>query len=103
MPLHRRQKLMASLLSKDLRKKYKRKSLPIRKGDTIKIMRGEFTGSGGEVTRVSPQTYKIYISGITTKKADGTDVEGAIDPSNVTITELFMDDKERRNVLERNI
>jgi len=102
-PLHRRQKMIGSTLSRELRKKYNRRSLPVRKGDTVKIMRGEFKGVSGEVTRVSLKSYKIYVDGVTIKKADGTDVEKALDPSNVMITDLFMEDKERREVLERKI
>jgi len=102
-PLHRRQKMVASPLSRELREKYKRRTLSPRKGDKVRVMRGDFKGNTGEVTRVSLKTYKIYIDGITIKKADGTDVERAMDPSNVMITDLFMDDKERRDVLERNL
>jgi len=102
-PLHRRQKMIGSTLSRELRKKYNRRSLPVRKGDTVKIIRGEFKGVSGEVTRVSLKSYKIYVDGVTIKKADGTDVEKALDPSNVMITDLFMEDKERREVLERKI
>jgi len=102
-PLHRRRKMVTSPLSKELRQKYKRRTLPVRKGDKVRLMRGDFKGNTGEVTRVSLKAYKIYMDGITIKKADGTDVERAIDPSNVMITDLFMDDKERRDVLERNI
>lgn len=102
-PIHRQRKMLGARLSNDLQEKYKRRSMPVRRGDTVKIIRGEFKGSIGEVTRVNPKSYKIYISGVTIKKANGRDVERAITPSNVLITELFMEDKERREMLERNI
>lgn len=102
-PLHRRQKMMGSTLSRELREKYSRRSLPVRKGDTVKIMKGEFKGTSGEVMNVSLKNYRIYVDGVTIKKADGTDVERALHPSNVVITDLFMEDKERRNILERKI
>jgi len=95
--------MVASTLSKELREKYNRRNLPARKGDRVKIIRGEFKGDGGEITRVDPKGYKIYIEGINIKKSDGTDVERAIDPSNVMITDLYMEDKERRGVLERKV
>ena len=102
-PLHRRQKMVSSPLSKELGQKYKRRTLNVRKGDKVRVMRGDFKDNVGEITRVSLKDYKIYVDGITIKKADGTDVEKAIDPSNVMITDLFMDDKERMDLLERNI
>ncbi len=94
-PLHRRRKMMGARLDDNLQEKYKKRSMPVRKGDMVKIMKGEFKGTSGEITKVDPMSYKIYISGITIKKANGRDVERAISPSNVLITELFMDDKER--------
>ncbi len=101
--LHNMGDMMSSMLSGELAKKYKRASIRVRKGDTVKIMRGEFRGQTGEVTKVDPKKCKIYVEGITIKKSDGTDVERSIHPSNVKITDLYIDDKERRAVLERNI
>ena len=102
-PLHKKQKMLASTLSKELRKKYGRRALPIHKGDSVSVMRGDFRGISGEVTNVNLKSQKIYVEGITIKKADGTEVEKAIDCSNVMITNLFIEDKERRNILERKI
>ena len=39
-PIHLREKMLSSHLSKDLRKKYSRRSFGLKKGDTIKIMNG---------------------------------------------------------------
>ncbi len=102
-PLHRRQKMMKSHLSKDLQKKYNRRNLGVRKGDQVKVMRGELKNHSGEVMRVDLKKYKIYVDGVNIKKADGTEVPRALDPSNVMITSLFLEDKERRDVLERKL
>ncbi|MCK4491955.1 MAG: 50S ribosomal protein L24 [Candidatus Altiarchaeales archaeon] len=102
-PLHRRHKMVASHLSHELGEKYHRRSLPVRKGDTIRVMRGGFKDHVGEIMRVDLKTLKVYVEGITIKKADGTDIEKPVDPSNIMITELYMEDKERRNMLERKI
>jgi large subunit ribosomal protein L24 len=98
-PAHARHKMVSAQLDKELREKYKRGSLPVRKGDKVKIMRGDMKGHSGEVTKVDLKKYKIYMQGLTAKKADGTDVEKPIHPSNVRITELYEDDKERRQTL----
>lgn len=102
-PLHRRQKMVNSSLTKELRKKYGRRNIQVRKGDKVRVMRGEFKGDTGEVIRVSLKDYKVYVEGVTIKKADGTDIERSLDPSNLMIMELFTEDKERRDLLARNV
>ncbi|MFH1403908.1 MAG: 50S ribosomal protein L24 [Candidatus Altiarchaeota archaeon] len=100
-PLNVRRKMMSSPLSKELKEKYNRNSIPLRKGDSVKVMRGSFKGVNGQVTRVDLKKYKVYVEGVTMKKADGTDVEKSLNPSNVMITELFLEDKKRREILGR--
>ena len=102
-PLGSRQKMVVSTLSKELRTKYKKRSSHVRKGDKVKIMRGDFKGTVGEVTKVTLKDMVITIQGINLKKADGTEVPRPIAPSNVMITELFTEDAERRNSLERKL
>lgn len=102
-PLGKRQKMLCSTLSKPLREKYKRRSLSVRKGDKVKVMRGDFRDVSGEVTEVDLRKYRIYVSGINAKKANGTEVPKAISPSNVMITELYTEDKERRDLLDKKI
>jgi len=102
-PLHKRRKMIAAHLSQELREKYHRRSLPVRRGDVVKVMRGEYKGQSGEVSKVDTKSYKVYVSGITIKKADGREVERALDPSNLLITEVYLDDPKRRNMLERKL
>lgn len=101
-PLHRKRKMVSALLSKELREKYGRRSLPVRKGDKVKIMRGDSKAASGEVTRVDLKFCRIYVEGVTVKKADGTAVERALDSSNVQLVDLSLEDKKRRGVLERS-
>ncbi|MBU0762581.1 MAG: 50S ribosomal protein L24 [Candidatus Altiarchaeota archaeon] len=102
-PLHKRQKMVSAPLSEEIKKKYKRNALPVRKKDTVKIMRGNMRGHTGEVVRVDLKTLKIFVHGVTAKKADGKDKERPIDPSNVQIIELSEEDKKRREVLSRKL
>jgi large subunit ribosomal protein L24 len=69
----------------------------------VKVVRGEFKGLGGEVLRVDTKDGRVCIEGLTVKKADGTDVEKPVHASKLTITELYVEDKERRELLERRI
>ncbi len=102
-PLHKKQKMLAAPLSKELREKYKRRSMPVRKKDIVQVVRGEYKSVKGEVLRVNSDKYKIYVDGVKEVKADATNVEGAVDPSNVIITDLYLDDKKRRKIIERKL
>jgi len=97
-PLHVRHKLMAAHLSKELRKKYEKRSIPIRKGDKVKIMRGKFKNKTGEVEQVILDKYRVYIKDIRREKVDGTKVRVPFHPSNLMITELKTEDKKRLKV-----
>jgi len=48
-PLHIKRKFMSANLAKELRKRYGNRSFPLKKGDSIKIMRGEFKGKTGKI------------------------------------------------------
>ena len=50
-----RSKQLGSLLSKDLQKKYGKKSTRAIEGDTITILRGEFKGVSGKITKISKE------------------------------------------------
>jgi len=99
-PLHARQKLVTAPLSKELQEKYGVKRLPVRKGDKVRILRGDFRGKEGEVARVDLKRLVIYVDGVTITKADGTPVFRPIHPSNVVIVSLKLDDS-RKALIER--
>ena len=100
-PLHIRHKLMAAHLSKELRTKYKKRSFPVRKGDKVKVLRGQYKGTIGEIERVDMKNYKIYIKGVEKKKKEGQKIQYPVTPSNVMILTLNLDDKKRVKALER--
>lgn len=100
-PLHRLHKLMSAHLSRELREKYGRRSLPVRKGDTVKIMKGEFKGIEGKVTKVDRKRQFVYVENVTVKKADGSTRPRPISVSNVMIMNLNLDDEYRKEILTR--
>jgi large subunit ribosomal protein L24 len=102
-PLHIRRKLLSAHLSKELRQKYKTRSMPIRKGDEVEVMRGEFKKKRGKVSRVDLKKYKVYIEGMTIKRTDGTERLIPFHPSNLKIINLNLDDKRRVKILERKV
>jgi large subunit ribosomal protein L24 len=100
-PAHKRHKLMAASLSKELATSKGAKTLPIRKGDTVRIQRGDHKGFEGKVSRVDLKEYRIYLEGLTREKTDGTNIFLPIHPSKVQIRNLNLDDKWRKDILER--
>lgn len=85
-------------LSKELREKYGYRTFGLRKGDTVKIMRGKFKGKSGVVEKVDGDN--IYIENIKVEKQEGKMVNIPIHVSNIEITKLTLDDKKRKAKLE---
>ncbi len=98
---HTRSKQLGSTLSKELREKYGRRSARVIKGDTVRVMRGEFKGIDGKVTQVSTEKSSIAVEGIKREKLKGGNVDIYIHTSNVMITGMNLDDKWRQNRLEK--
>ncbi len=94
-PLHLRNALLKSHLTKELRQKLKKRSLRIRKGDTVKVMRGQFKGKTGTVDRVTPKKQKVYVTGIELAKRDGSKTLYPLHPSKLLITAIDTTDKLR--------
>ena len=103
-PLHERQKLAHAHISKEARKKHgvKRRSVAVRAGDKVKIVRGKFRSHTGKVSSVDLKDLKVYVEGAVARKAKGAEVLAAIEPSNLVILEMDMSDKKRKELLERN-
>ncbi len=87
-PSHVRTKFLNAPLSEALKEQYKKKTLRVIKGDTVKVTRGDFAGSEGVVDAVDTGKSKIVVHGVSSTKADGTEVPRAIDASNVQLTKL---------------
>ncbi len=100
-PDHIRHKLLAAHLSPELRASHIVKSLPVRSGDTVRIMRGDRKGFEGKITRIDLRRYRIYVEGLTREKVDGSTIFVPIHPSKVVVTRLNLDDKWRKKILER--
>ncbi len=86
-PLHVKQKLAHIHLSKDLRKKMKARSLVAKKGDKVKVVRGEFRGREGKISEVDLRRMRLFVEGLVHKKQGGKEVPAAIHPSNCILVE----------------
>jgi large subunit ribosomal protein L24 len=100
-PLHIKRKMMAAHLSKELRTKYNKRSMVVRKGDKVIVMRGNHKGKEGTIEKVMTQKEKVCISGVEVVKKNGTKALYPINVSNVMIKELDLSDKKRKAILER--
>jgi len=100
-PLHLKYKMLSVHLSKELKKKYKKRSIPVRKGDVVKIIRGSFKGKKGKISKVNTKKTITHIEGIQRTRKDGTKVNVPFHPSNLIILELNLEDKKRNKKLKK--
>lgn len=99
-PKHRIRKMMSSNLSDDLRDKYGTKSVPIREGDEVEIMRGDFKGLVNKVAEIDRRNKKVFIENVTVKKADESKEPRGVHSSNLKIIDLDLSDPWRKEKLE---
>jgi len=90
-PFHVRGHLLHSHLAKPLQEKTKKRSIRVRRGDVVKIMRGTFKGKIGKVDRVNVKNECVYVVGVETLKKDGSKSWYPLHPSNLLIQELETD------------
>ncbi len=102
-PLHIKRKWISAHLDENLLLKYDKRAISVIKGDTVKVMRGNFHGHEDKVVKVNTKKNTIEIEGITMSKADGNKIAKPIHHSNVIITKLNLTDKWRREKLEKGL
>jgi len=98
-PIHIRKKFVSVNLTKELRKKYGKRNISIRKGDHAKVKRGKYKGKIGKIIKVDLKDSRVIIEGIQVKKQDGSKASVKLQPSNLQITELYLEDKKRMRKL----
>jgi large subunit ribosomal protein L26e len=99
-PSSLRRKIMAARLSKELKEKYSVRSLPIRKGDEVKILKGKGKNKTGKVVQVYRKKWCIYVDKVNREKQNGQSVFLPIKPSYCVIEKLHLN-KDRKELLER--
>ncbi len=93
--------MLRTNVSEEIEKKYQKTAVRVIKGDKIKIVKGQHEGKTGKVEKVFTKKMKLQISELTISKRDGTKVPYLINPNNVIITELNLEDKKRQEILKR--
>jgi large subunit ribosomal protein L24 len=99
--IHARNKSLSAALSRDLKEKHSSDHVTLRKGDTVKIMRGDFKGIEGKVAKTYSKSGQITVEGVTREKLKGGTVQVKINASKVMLTSFNLDDKLRRKALEK--
>lgn len=102
-PLHKRGKIMSVHLSPELRERYGLRSVPIRVGDKVRILRGDNKGIEGKVTRVDRKNYRVYVENVVRENIRGEKVPIPIHYSNLMIIELDLSDEWRKRKLESKL
>ncbi|MBD3209318.1 50S ribosomal protein L24 [Candidatus Woesearchaeota archaeon] len=100
-PYHVKGRFLAVHLSPALRKQHATRAARIRKGDKVKVLRGNHKGKEAKVDRVDPKHTKVYLARIEHSKPDGTKTPIGFHPSSLMITELDLEDKKRKAKLEK--
>jgi len=98
--LQRASKQLSGSLSKELRKKYGKRSARIVEGDTVKIVRGEFAGVDGKITKISIPDRGVNIEGVKKEKLKGDKFDVYVHTTNIILTSLSTSDKWRINKME---
>ena len=100
-PKHLTERRLRSPLSRALREKYGRRTVRVIAGDTIKVIRGEYSGIDGQVEKVNMKRGSLAIEGIQREKVRGGNVKVEINSTNVIVTDLDLDDKYRQALIQR--
>ena len=95
-----KRKLMSSHLNKSLRDQYKIRSLPIKRGDEVKILKGKGKGKTGKVVQVYRKRNVIYVDKVQRDKQNGQTVFLPIKPSYCLIEKLLIN-KDRTKTIEK--
>lgn len=94
-----RRKRMAVPLSRELRRRYGRRQVPVRKGDTVRILSGSYVGREERVAKIDRRSYSVTLDNVTGKTADAKLKPLPIRTSHLLLTKLNLADPWRRRVL----
>lgn len=94
-PNHLKRKFLSVNLDKPLREKYEKRNLVVRKGDEVKIMRGNFKGKQGKVGKIDLKNSRVEVEGAQRAKKGGEKLMTWFQASNLKIIQLNLSDNKR--------
>ncbi len=95
-----RRRRMTVPLSRDLRRRFHARALPVRKGDTVRVLSGSFVGREERVAKVDRRAYAVVLDNVTVKTGEDKLKPLPIRTSHLVITRLNLSDAWRRRVLQ---
>jgi large subunit ribosomal protein L24 len=101
-PIHSHKKMLKCRLDEFLREEYGLRSLVVKKGDLVRVMRGQFRDTEGKVVKVDYSTIRVYLESATTTKADGKEAQIPVHPSNLMLVKLELDD-DRKRIIDNKV
>lgn len=94
-PLHVKEKIVSANVSPELRDELNTRSIPLRRGDQVRVMRGDKSGQEGIISNIDRENEKVYVNGVEIERNDGTVKNAPLRPSNLQITAMNVDDDKR--------
>lgn len=101
-PLHSHKKMLKCRLDEFLREEYGLRSLVLRKGDLVRVMRGQFRDTESKIVRIDYRNVRVYLESATTTKADGKEAQIPVHPSNLMLVKLELDD-DRKRIIDNKV
>ena len=101
-PLHTNKNRLKCRLDEFLQEEYGLRSLVVKTGDLVKIMRGQFRDTEGKVVRVDYKDVEVFLDSATVTKSDGKETNIPVHPSNLMLVKLELDD-ERKQLIESKV
>ncbi len=95
-----RRRMVSVPLSKELRTRYGRRQMPVRKGDTVRVLSGSYEGQEERVAKIDMRTRTLTLDNVTLKKADQKLKPLPVRPNHLLITKLNLSDAWRRRILK---
>jgi len=83
-------------LSRELRSRFHRRSVPVRKGDTVRVLSGSYAGREERVARIDRRGYSVTLDNVTLKTADEKMKPLSLGVGHLVITRLNLSDPWRR-------
>ncbi|QKQ98844.1 50S ribosomal protein L24 [Candidatus Nanohaloarchaea archaeon] len=94
-PQHVKDKLVSANLASELREELGTRNLNLKVGDRVEIMRGDDKGTSGVISSIDRENGTVTVNGVENERTDGTSREKTLQPSNLQIQALNLENVSR--------
>ena len=101
--LHTHKRMLKCRLDEFLREEYAMRSMIPKKGDLVRIMRGQFRDTEGKITSVDYGGIRVYVENASLTKSDGKETPIPMHPSNLMLVKLEMSDDRKRAIEKKTV